>query len=159
MDRDHALTLLGLPADASAREVELAYKTRSRALKLQVLGAPRSDVKDRNLEALRRLVHARDAALGRNGDRGGRRLVGISGRRLVQMMRETKAALLDREQARAFFELPADAPNEEVLEAYRVRSRALVQRFALAHDDEEMANIRRARSKLRTIRNFALASA
>jgi len=40
--------------------------------------------------------------------------------------------------------------------AYEERKRALIRRFAGARDDAELQAARRARTKLKTIRNFAL---
>jgi len=154
MNRDQGLRLLGLDAGASPREVQRAYRKRSLPLKTQVLTAPRVALKDRYRDDLRALVEARDAALGRP------HLppppVGVNGNRLLERLRRAHLEPVDRDRARAFLGVPADATDAAVWDAYRVCARALVRRLACATDDTEMALIRRSRMKLRTIRNFAL---
>ncbi len=158
LTREQGLRNLGLPADAGPGEVRRAYRRQALPLKTQLLTAPRVWLKDRYREELRDLVVARDAALGRP-DRTGWRAPGLAGHRLFRTLAETEAGELDDRGARAFLGVPPAAGRDLVLDAYRVRARALVRCLANARSDDEMLAIRRARAKLRTIRNFALARA
>ena len=65
----------------------------------------------------------------------------------------TQVNRLDERGARAFLGLSPRAENAQVRD-----KRALIRTFVSADDDEELAHVRRARMKLRTIRNFALAN-
>ncbi|MHC4548653.1 MAG: hypothetical protein ACYTEZ_07730 [Planctomycetota bacterium] len=159
MDQHEGMRFLGLGPGAGADEVKRAYRSRCLALKTQILCAHRALLKDQYREELRALVTAREAALGRapRRDWAGQRL-GLSGGRLVRKLGRTSTDHLDDRGARAFFGLAPHAGNAQVLDAYLLRKRALIRSFANSHDDDEMADIRRARMKLRTLRNFALAS-
>lgn len=160
LNREQGLRNLGLPTDAGPGEVRRAYRRQCLPLKTQLLTAPRVWLKNRYRDELRQLVLARDAALGlpdRPGWRG--KLPGPAGRRLFQNLVLTDAGELDDRGARAFLGLMPVADRVEVLNAYRIRSRALVRCLANAASDDEMQAIRRARAKLRTIRNFALSRA
>jgi hypothetical protein len=156
MDREQGLRNLGLPSDAGPGEVRRAYRRRCLPLKTQLLTAPRAWLKDRYREELRELVQARDAALGRPDRTNWRGRPPLSGSLLYRTLARTEAGELDDRGARQFLGVPPTAGREEVLSAYRLRARALVRCFANARSDDEMRAIRRARAKLRTIRNFAL---
>ena len=82
----------------------------------------------------------------------------MSGRRLMRKLIRTQMDTLDDRGARAFLGLSPQAQNDQVRDAYQLRKRVLIRTFVTAHDDEELAHVRRARMKLRTIRNFALAN-
>jgi curved DNA-binding protein CbpA len=159
MDREHGLRNLGLPPDAGPGEVRRAYRKQCLPLKTQLLTAPRAWLKDRYREQLRELVQARDAALGLPDRTGWRARPLMSGSLLFRTLVRTQAGDLDDRDARRFLGVPPAADREEVMNAYRLRARALVRCLANAKSDEEMRAIRRARAKLRTIRNFALARA
>ena len=158
LSREQGLRDLGLPADAGPGEVRRAYRRQALPLKTQLLTAPRVWLKDRYREELRDLVLARDAALGLP-DRSGWKASGLAGRRLFRTLVETRAGELDDRGARAFLGVPASGGRDVVMGAYKVRARALVRCLANAKSDDEMQAIRRARAKLRTIRNFALSRA
>ncbi|HEX5136311.1 MAG TPA: hypothetical protein VFY93_05015 [Planctomycetota bacterium] len=160
MTRDQALGHLGLPPDAGPAQVRRAYRRQALPLKTQIMTAPRVWLKDRYREDLRDLVLARDAALGlpdRAGWRGA--LPGPDRQRFLVKLELAAAGDLDDRGARAFLGLAAAAGRDEVMQAYRLRSRVLVRCYAAAMTDDEMRAIRRARAKLRTIRNFALSRA
>jgi hypothetical protein len=160
LTREQALGQLGLPPDAGPVQVHRAYRRQSLPLKTQLMTAPRVFLKDRYRAELRELVLARDAALGlpdRTSWTGA--LPGPEGHRFLTRLARTDAGDLDDQGARAFLGLPAAAGRGEVLQAYRLRARVLVRCFAAAGTEEEMRAIRRARAKLRTIRNFALSRA
>jgi hypothetical protein len=155
LTREQALGRLGLPAESGPGEVRRAYRRQALPLKTQLLTAPRVWLKDRYRSDLRDLVLARDVALGLP-DRTGWRGAGLAGQRLFRTLVDTHAGELDDRGARAFLGVPAAGGRDVVLQAYRVRARALVRCLANAASDDEMRAIRRARAKLRTIRNFAL---
>jgi hypothetical protein len=154
MDRDAALKALGLSPKAKPDEIEAAYRKRADALKRDVLAAARPDEIARHREALRALVRQRDAAFG--DKRPPPAELGISVRRLVATLRDTKVGALDRDTAKRFFGLAPSAPDADVRAAYELRKRALVRRYARAAQQAEVSAIRRAQGKLRTLRNFAL---
>jgi hypothetical protein len=159
MDRDEGLRLLGLAGGAGNAEIDQAYRHRALALKTQILCAERAVLKDQHRESLRQLVLARDAALGRPPRTSwAMEPLGLSGRRLMRKLSRTEMDKLDDRGARAFLGLSSQAQSTEVRDAYELRRRALIRTFVNAHDDEELAHARRARMKLRTIRNFALAN-
>ena len=159
MDRDEGLRLLGLDGSSRDAEIHRAYTYRSSTLKGRILCAERAVLKDQHRETLRRLVLARDAALGLPPRRAWTaEPLPLSGRRLMRKLVNTQMDQLDDRGARAFLGLSAQAPNAQVRDAYQLRRRALIRTFVAAHDDEELAHARRARMKLRTIRNFALAN-
>jgi len=155
MDREQGLRNLGLPDEAGPRDVQRAYRRHALPLKTQLLTAPRVTLKDRYRAELRELVLARDAALGLP-DRATWRAPGLSGRRVFTALATTPAADLDDRGARSFLGVGPDAGHDEIMAAYRLRARALVRCLANANSDDELRAIRRARAKLRTIRNFAL---
>ena len=160
VNRDNGLRVLGLGDQAGIREIERAYKTRARAVKTLLLGARRAADKDRYRSSLRELVRGRDAALGLVPRRDWHaERVALRGARLLDMLRRALVERLHAGAARGFFGLPPIASRAAVLDAYRLHSRALVRAFANARSDDELVAVRRARGKLRTIRNFALASA
>jgi len=158
LTREQGLSQLGLPPDAGAVKVQRAYRRQALPLKTQIMTAPRAWLKDRYREELRDLVLARDAALGLP-DRPGWRAPGLAGRRLFKTLATTDALDLDDKGARAFLGVPPNGGRDLVMGAYRLRARALVRCYANAATDDEMQAIRRARAKLRTIRNFALSRA
>ena len=159
MERDEALRLLGLAGGDGATEIHRAYAYRSSALKPRILCAERAVFKDQHRESLRQLVLARDAALGLPARRAWTaEPLGLSGRRLVRKLTSTEMDNLDDQGARAFLGVSSQAQNAQVRDAYQLRRRALIRTFVSAHDDDELAHVRRARMKLRTIRNFALAN-
>ena len=158
MDLPQSLEELGVPPKAAVDEIERAYRMRSRALKTLLLGSDRCTLKDQRRHELRRLVVSRAVALGRplppqwEGDR-----LNVSATRLRHRLERLPLANLNRVNALAFFGLTPDAKPRTAREIYQGYQRALVRAFAKAHDDAEMEEIRRARRKLRTIRNFAVA--
>lgn len=160
LTREQAFSRLGLPPDAGPAQVRRAYRREALPLKTQLMTAPRAWLKNRYRDDLRELVLARDAALGlpdRQGWHGD--LPGPDGRRFLSKLARTEAGELDDRGARAFLGLAPAAGRGEVLQAYRLRARALVRCYASAATDDEMRAIQRARAKLRTIRNFALSRA
>jgi hypothetical protein len=160
LTREQALGHLGLPADAGPVRIRRAYRRQALPLKTQLMTAPRVWLKNRYREELRDLVLARDAALGaprRDGWHGD--LPGPERHRFLSKLVRTEAGELDDQGARAFLGLAPAAGRGEVMQAYRLRSRVLVRCYAAAATDDEMRAIRRARAKLRTIRNFALSRA
>jgi len=157
MNRSTALRLLGVSGKAPAAEIQSIYKQRVTPIKAELLAATRAADVARNRDELRQLVAARDIALGKKprDDWSGQRL-SISSGRLIGLLQRTSVDVLDKKVACAFFKLSDQANALEIQEAYGLRMRALIRRFACATEDSEMRTIRRARSKLRTIRNFAL---
>lgn len=157
MDLQTSLQELGLSPRAGAAEIEQAYKSRSRALKTLILGASRTDLKEQRRAELRRLVVSKAVALGRTppDDWSGEQLP-VSTKRLLHRLERMPTPNLNRINARAFFGLTPDAPAAKVRRMYDNYKRVLIRRFAAAHDDVELNQIRRARRKLRTIRNFAI---
>jgi len=159
MDHDEGLRLLGLARGAAADEIHEAYRYRATVLKTRILNAERTVLLDQHRESLRQLVLARDAALGLPARRTWKaEPLGMSGQRLMRKLTKTQMDKLDDRGARAFLGLSPQAENDQVRDAYQLRRRALIRTFVTAHDDEELAHVRRARMKLRTIRNFALAN-
>jgi len=160
LTRQQGLDQLGLPPDAGPAQIQRAYRRQALPLKTQLMTAPRVWLKDRYREELRDLVLAREAALG-HPDRPGWRgdLPGPDRQRFLVRLELTEAGDLDDRGARAFLGLAPAAGRDEVMKAYRLRSRVLVRCYAAAVTDDEMRAIRRARAKLRTIRNFALSRA
>ena len=157
MTQQEGLRSLGLDNGATATEIALAYRSRSLPLKTQILSAPRAMLKERYRDDLRDLVTARQAALGRKLAEGWTGpAIGINAERLGDALSAIPADGLNAEKARAFLGLPKRATKAQVLAAYSIRARALIRRFAAASDDYELATVRRARLKLRTVRNFAL---
>jgi hypothetical protein len=160
VDKDQGLRVLGVSPKAGTLEIERAYKTRSRAVKTLLLGAVRAAEKERYRFSLRELVRGRDVALGRRPrDQWQADPLGVSARRLIDLLHRTEVKRLDPARARAFFGLSPLASRAAVMDTYRIHARALVRAFANADSDEALHAVRRARGKLRTIRNFALASA
>lgn len=157
MDQQTSLKELGLGPEASPEEIERSYKTRSRALKSLILSSRRAELKEQHRDELRHLVLCRATALGEPppGDWHADQFR-ISSTRLLARLRETGLHDLNRRTAREFLGVPAKAKRKQVMRSYREHQRALIRRFARARDDSELAVIRRARGKLRTIRNFAL---
>jgi hypothetical protein len=159
MDRDEGLRLLGLAGGAGSAEVHQAYRYRAAALKTRILNAEHTVLLDQHRESLRQMVLARDAALGLPPRRSwAAEPLGMSGRRLMRKLINTQMDKLDDRGPRALLGLSPPAQNAQVRDAYQLRRRALIRKFVSAHDDEELAHVRRARMKLRTIRNFALAN-
>ena len=157
MDRDAGMRALGLEPGAGKKLIQRAYKARSRALKGQILSAAHTDEIRRGRRQLRELVCTREIAMGHEPPRewqGGR--LGLSGSRLVERLSDAHARDLDRRSARVFFDVPLNAKSKQVKNAYRLHSRALVRSYVRASDDAELKRIRRARAKLRTIRNYAI---
>ena len=139
MDRDDGLRALGLRRDAGSQEVEVAYRVRCLPLKTQILCSRRVLMKDQHKEDLRTLVLARDAALGRmERKRWTVAALALSGHRLLKKIGKTATDHLDERGARAFFGLPAHADENQVMEAYQVRKRALIRSFVTSHDDDEL---------------------
>jgi len=148
---------LGLPVGAGPEEIRAAYASLSRPLKAMILSSTNATTKERHRSALRELVRCRDLALGiRAPDdwRAGR--YGERSRPILARLEVTQTTGLDAIRARAFFGLAPNAAIEDVERAYEERKRALIRRFAGARDDAELQAARRARTKLKTIRNFAL---
>jgi hypothetical protein len=159
MTRDEGLRLLGLARGATKAEIHEAYHYRASALKTRILNAEHTVLVDQHREGLRQLIRARDAALGLPERRTWTvEPLGMSGRRLMRKLTSTPMDKLDDRGARAFLGLSPQAPEDQVLDAYQLRRRALIRSFVTAPDDEQLAQVRRARMKLRTIRNFALAT-
>jgi hypothetical protein len=159
MDRDEGLRLLGLAGGAASTDINQAYRDRASALKTQILNAEHTVLLDQHRESLRQLVLARDAALGLPPRRNWAvEPLGMSGLRLMRKLTGTPMDSLDDRGARAFLGLSPQAQRDQVQAAYQLRRRALIRTFVSADDDEELAHVRRARMKLRTIRNFALAN-
>ena len=157
MDLQTSLTELGLPADARPAEIEKAYKAQSRALKQLILSAGRAGLKEERRVELRRLVVCRATALGQPKPEDWRqRRYRISATRLIQRLSKLSANSLTHVRALGFFGLPPEASRETTLRVYEVHKRALVRRLATAESDAGLTSVRRARRKLRTIRNFAL---
>jgi hypothetical protein len=157
MDQHAVFDELGLPVGAGPEEVREAYASLSRPLKAMILSATSAATKERHRASLRDLVRSRDLALGirpPEGWRAGR--YGERSRPVLARLEVTPTAGLDAIRARAFFGLKPNASAEEVERAYEERKRALIRRFAVARDDAELQAARRARNKLKTIRNFAL---
>ncbi|MHC4956941.1 MAG: hypothetical protein ACYTGN_01100 [Planctomycetota bacterium] len=156
MTFEMSLQELGLAAPASPTQIERAYKTRSRALKTLILGSTRIELKEQHRDELRRLVVSRAIALGRTPPRDWHaERFRISSSRLLKRLKSVESFGMTRERALAFFGLPKDVERERVERIYRAQQRALIKRFVRATDDVELDAIRRARRKLRTIRNFA----
>jgi hypothetical protein len=156
MTFETSLQELGLSAPASPTQIERAYKTRSRALKTLILGSTRIALKEQHRDELRRLVVCRAVALGRTPPRDWQaERFRISSTRLLQRLKDVESFGMTREKALAFFGLPSDVERERVERIYRAQQRALIKRFVRATADTELEAIRRARRKLRTIRNFA----
>jgi len=159
MDRDEGLRLLGLARGVTDAEIHEAYRYRASTLKTRILNAEHTVLLDQHRESLRQLVRARDAALGLSVRRTWTmEPLGMSGRRLIRKLTGTQMDNLDDRGARAFLGLSPQAEDTQVRDAYQLRRRALIRTFVTAHDDEQLAHVRRARMKLRTIRNFALAN-
>jgi len=159
MTRDEGLRLLGLARGVTADEIHEAYHYRAATLKTRILNAEHTVLVDQHREGLRQLVRARDAALGLPARRAWTvEPLGMSGQRLMRKLTNTPMDNLDDRGARAFLGLSPQAQDDQVRDAYQLRRRALIRSFVTAHDDEELAHVRRARMKLRTIRNFALAN-
>jgi hypothetical protein len=160
LTREQGLSRLGLPADAGPKEVRRAYRRQALPLKTQLMTAPRVWLKDRYRAELRELVLAREVALGLpdRPDWHGE-TPGPDGNGFLSRLASTDAGELDDKGARVFLGLAPAAGRGEVMQAYRLGARALVRCYAAAVTDEEMRAIRRARAKLRTIRNFALSRA
>ena len=157
MDQQAVYDGLGLPVGAGPEEVREAYASLSRPLKAMILSSTSAATKERHRASLRELVRCRDQALGIPAPddwRAGR--YGERSRPILARLEVTQTAELDAIRARAFFGLKPNASAEEVECAYEERKRALIRRFAVARDDAELQAARRARNKLKTIRNFAI---
>jgi hypothetical protein len=160
LTREQAFGHLGLPPDSGPAQIRRAYRRQALPLKTQIMTAQRVWLKDRYREELRDLVLARDTALGLPDRRGWHGdLPGPDGHRFLSRLARTEAGDLDDRGARAFLGVAPAAGRGEVMQAYRLGARALVRCYAAAATDDEMRAIRRARAKLRTIRNFALSRA
>jgi len=158
MDLQTSLTELGLPTDARPAEIENAYKARSRTLKRLILSTERAGLKEERRDELRRLVVCRATALGQSQPRDWHQhRYRISAPRLMRRLSKLSVNSLAPVRALAFFGLPPEASRETTLRVYEVHKRALIRRLAIAETDPELTAVRRARRKLRTIRNFALA--
>ncbi|MGQ0613263.1 MAG: hypothetical protein ACT4PV_05960 [Planctomycetaceae bacterium] len=158
MQRDQGIRLLGLKPGARTEEVLRAYRGQSEVLKRRILRARWPEEKEAYRDALRRLVSSRDVALGRPpGGAGGKERLGVSGSRLVARLEGLALSGLDGGGARSFLGLEPNAARGAILEAYDRGRRALLRRYSAAKTREEMLAARRARAKLRTVRNFALA--
>ncbi len=153
MERDAGLRVLHVSSRAGRHEVERAYKQECRPLKLRLLHANRPEEVALLRQSIRTLVSACEAVTG-NPHLPAPKPV-ISGRRVLDLLARTSVTRLDGPRARAFFGGLSDA--DAIRGRYREYARALVRKFAHAKDRDEMRAVRKARQKLRTIRNFALA--
>ncbi len=155
MERDAGLRVLRLSSRAGRNEVERAYKQECRPLKLRLLHANRPEEIALLRQSIRTLVSACEAVTGNPHLPAPK--PSVSGRKVLDLLQRTSVAKLDAARARAFFRLREQPDADAVRAAYRDYARALVRRFANAEDRDEIRTLRRARQKLRTIRNFALA--
>jgi len=155
MERDAGLRVLRLSSRAGRHEVERAYKHECRPLKLRLLHANRPEEIALLRQSIKTLVSACEAVTGNPHPPAPKPKV--SARRVLDLLEQTSVGHLDAPRACAFFRLKQGADADVVRGAYREYARALVRRFANARDRDEIRELRRARQKLRTIRNFALA--
>ncbi len=125
----------------------------SRPLKRKLLDARRAAEMRQYRGQLQLLVAARDTLVGRPRRDRPMEDPGPWLRRLAK----TPILKLDRRSARAFFGLPVYASDAQVLGAYETAARALVRRVTTCTNDEELATVKRARRRLRSIREIAMA--
>ena len=160
MDQQAALERLDLPAGSRDEEILRVYRARSSLLKDLILSSAKASEKEDYRSNLRFLIQCRDAALGTSGHGAGpgtpRSPDRVAGHPLIESLARMSPIELNRVGARAFLGLPANVAPTRIERAYSAHQRALIRRFARARSDEEMRSIRRARNKLRTIRNLAL---
>jgi len=155
MDRQAARSWLGVGPGAGPDDAVAAYQRLSRPLKRKLLDATRATQMRRYRGELSRLVRARDAFLGRKRKKDGAH--GEAAGHLLSRLARTQVLELDRRSARRFLGLPAYATETQVVSAYDSLARILVRRMTLCTDDSELSAVNRARRRLRTIRETALA--
>ena len=153
MDQKAACEWLGVDPNAPRDDALAAYARMSRPLKRKILDARRTAEMRLYQKELRRLVEARDALVGKTV--APKPVSSYS--RLLARLAKVKVLEMDRRDARSFFGLPVYASDAQVLNAYDEAARALVRRLTLCTNDSELKTVNRARNRLRTIREIAMA--
>jgi len=142
---------LGVERDAGDAEILRAYRSICAPLKRALVGAPTVAAKDQARAKLRRLILARDAALGRPS-----RLheddVRVHWSRVITQLAAIDPGTADRRDLLRVLALGATASDAEIDESFRLRYRALTRAFGSARTDEAMTTLRRARATMRRLR-------
>ena len=150
-NRDRALRELGVESDAGDAEILRAYRSICAPLKRALVGAATVAAKDAARAKLRRLILARDAALGRPS-----RLheddVRVDWNRVITQLAAVDPGTADRRDLLRVLALGATASAAEIDESFRLRYRALTRAFGSARTDASMTTLRRARATMRRIR-------
>jgi hypothetical protein len=165
MERQRALEVLGLGADASAGEVQRAYAVRSRVLKRRIVDAINVDERNRFRRLLSDLVRIRDCAL---GPEAAARLK--AQRRRRQGDHEQTPAdwwhpelgvpeeVADRKGALDFFGCSPYTSHANIREVFFRRSRELKRRIAHASDDNQLSEFRVALRRLNELLALAVSA-
>lgn len=156
MTRDEGVRALGLCPTAPPDTVLDEYRRRSLRLKKKILDARSPERRDHYRDLLRDLIAVRDAALGETRRRRRQRPVGLSPSLLMGRLDRVEVCAVDAAAAKRFFGLPPDASHDKIEFAYDQDRRVLLREYARAPSVEAMQALRRARNKLRTLRNFAI---
>jgi len=151
-----ALALLGLGGRASDAEVRAAYEAKSSPLKRKLLRARTVAEKDACRRDLLTLVSARKLLLPERGGGGPDGPAPYSASELVRQLELLPSPLPDRERALAFLCLPCNTTDGEIRAACRERDRVLARRLAQATEDSRLRLLRRARARLRILRDSLL---
>jgi hypothetical protein len=152
-----ALEVLGLGPGVGPERVLAVYRELAAPLKRTLLGTFAAERKREARDALRRLVCAREVARGRPPPTNWRGpSIGISTDALCEQLAEHDPLFLDPPAARALLGLDPDCSVEQVHEAFLIRRRALMRRFARTGVEAEAKLIRDYAARLRLVRDLAM---
>ena len=150
LTREKALWVLGLPPEATSKEVLVAYKAKSRPLKRKLVAAQSVKLKDVFRADLRSLVLARNAALGQGTDVP--EPLAVSWEPLLRKLTPVDPKALTRIEALAVLDLPPHASDKDIRRAFTTCYRVLTRGLGAATTRELLNALRDARMKMRAIR-------
>ena len=157
MNYQTALEVLGLGPGAGPERVVASYRELAAPLKRTLLNSTGAERKRAARDALRKLVCAREVARGRPPPANWRgKSVGISTETLCTQLADCDPLFLDPTAARQLFGLEPDCTADQVHDAFLVRRRALMRRFARSTIKAEMDAIRDYAARLRLVRDLAM---
>lgn len=150
LTRGQALKVLGLPDDAESDEILEVYRSKSQPLKRSLVTASTIGKKNKYRAALRELVLARNAALGRAAPEPDQ--LTLRWEPLVARLEKLDPDALTRKERLAVLDLPPGASDTEVQHHFVVRYRVLTRGLGTAHTERALASLQNARAKMRAIR-------
>jgi len=158
---DGAKEFLGLYADATPEQIEIAYTKRGSRLKRRIIQAKSVALREKARRALKNLVVVRDLALGPRAARARRRAK--LARRIQDARKDDWAPELgvprhitSRTGALRFFGLGRHASPELVNDVFHARSRVLKARIAHAANNTDLLEVQQALAHLNILYQLAL---